>query len=103
MIAQLKNALSKARHNSRYLWYIWQNVDVIRDHFPNLHNVRQRFLQKLPLWMYDGFETGSVNVAWRKGICLAPLGWTMAAHLHGCDLSPVYESHKLFSTSKKGE
>ena len=41
------------------------------------------------LRLYDGFEKGSVNVAWRKGLCLAPLGWTMAEHLHRSDLSPV--------------
>ena len=41
------------------------------------------------LRLYDGFENGSVNVAWSEGICLAPLGWTMAEHLHRSDLSPV--------------
>ena len=41
------------------------------------------------LRLYDGFEKGSVGYAWEKGICLAPLGWTMAEHLHRSDLSPV--------------
>lgn len=41
------------------------------------------------LRLYDGWEEGAVNVAWKKGLCLAPLGWTMAEHLHRCDLSPV--------------
>lgn len=41
------------------------------------------------LRLYDGFEKGSVGRAWEKGICLAPLGWTMAEHLHRSDLSPV--------------
>ena len=39
--------------------------------------------------LYDGFEKGSVGCAWEKGVCLAPLGWTMAEHLHRSDLSPV--------------
>ena len=41
------------------------------------------------LRLYDGFEKGSVGYAWEKGVCLAPLGWTMAEHLHRSDLSPV--------------
>lgn len=41
------------------------------------------------LRVYDGKEDGSVNVAWHKGICLAPLGWTLAEHLHRTELSPV--------------
>ena len=41
------------------------------------------------LRLYDGWEKGSVGCAWEKGICLAPLGWTMAEHLHRSDLSPV--------------
>lgn len=41
------------------------------------------------LRLYDGWEAGAVNVAWEKGICLAPLGWTLAEHLHRSDLSPV--------------
>ena len=41
------------------------------------------------LRLYDGFEKGSVGVAWGKGICLAPLGWTLAEHLHRSDLSLV--------------
>ena len=47
----------------------------------------RRFEKKLRL--YDGFEKGSVGCAWEKGICLAPLGWTLAEHLHRSDLSPV--------------
>ena len=47
----------------------------------------RRFEKSLRL--YDGFEKGSVGCAWEKGICLAPLGWTMAEHLHRSDLSPV--------------
>lgn len=49
------------------------------------------------LRLYDGFEKGSVGVAWEKGICLAPLGWTMAEHLHRSDLSPVC---KLLRTTR---
>lgn len=41
------------------------------------------------LRLYDGWEKGSVGRAWGKGICLAPIGWTMAEHLHRSDLSPV--------------
>ena len=41
------------------------------------------------LRLYDGWEAGSVNCAWRKGICLVPIGWTLAEHLHRSDLSPV--------------
>jgi len=41
------------------------------------------------LRMYDGWEKGSVGCAWEMGVCLAPLGWTLAEHLHRCDLSPV--------------
>ena len=41
------------------------------------------------LRLYDGCEAGSVNVAWKRGLCIAPLGWTMAEHLHRSDLSPV--------------
>lgn len=41
------------------------------------------------LRLYDGWEKGSVGVAWKRGICLAPLGWTLAEHLHRSDLSPV--------------
>lgn len=39
--------------------------------------------------LYDGWENGSIGYAWRKSICLAPLGWTLAEHLHRSDLSPV--------------
>ena len=42
MISQLKNALTKARRNPRYLWYFWQNIDIMRDHFPRLHRCLQR-------------------------------------------------------------
>ena len=37
--------------------------------------------------LYDGWEKGAVGCAWEKGICLAPLGWTLAEHLHRSDLS----------------
>jgi len=47
----------------------------------------RRFEKSLRL--YDGFEKGSVGCSWKKGVCLAPLGWTMAEHLHRSDLSPV--------------
>ena len=48
------------------------------------------------LRLYDGWEKGSVSVAWERGLCLAPIGWTMAEHLHRSDLSPFCE----FSTMK---
>lgn len=38
---------------------------------------------------YDGWEDGSVNSVWEKGLCLSPLGWTLSEHLHRNDLSPV--------------
>ncbi len=38
---------------------------------------------------YDGGEGGTVNVVWKKGICLSPIGWTMAEALHRQELSPV--------------
>lgn len=38
---------------------------------------------------YDGGEDGTVNVAWKKGICLSPIGWTIAEALHKQELSPV--------------
>lgn len=46
-----------------------------------------RYEKKLRL--YDGWEKGSVGCAWERELCLSPLGWTMAEHLHRCDLSPV--------------
>ena len=46
MIAQLRNALLKALHNPRYLWYLWQNIDIIRDHFPGLYSAMQKSRQK---------------------------------------------------------
>lgn len=51
--------------------------------------VRQMRKFEKYLRLYDGWEKGSVGVAWERGICLAPLGWTMAEHLHKSDLSPV--------------
>ena len=51
--------------------------------------VRQMRQFETYLRLYDGWEDGSVNVAWKRGVCLAPLGWTMAEHLHRSDLSPV--------------
>ena len=65
--------------------------------------VRQMRRFEKHLRVYDGFEKGSVNVAWRKGICLIPLGWTMAEHLHRCDLSPVYAVDDSFTTLKNGD
>lgn len=41
------------------------------------------------LRVYDGWEDGAVNVAWKKELCLSPLGWTMAEHLHRTELSPA--------------
>ena len=55
------------------------------------------------LRLYDGWEEGSVNVAWKKGLCLAPLGWTMAEHLHRCDLSPVSQFHDTLINNNSGE
>lgn len=40
------------------------------------------------LQVYDGWEDGSVNAVWQKGICLSPLGWTMSEALHRSELSP---------------
>lgn len=49
-----------------------------------------RVLRRYEKWfrVYDGFENGSINTIWGKGICLAPFGWTLAEHLHKSDLSP---------------
>lgn len=47
------------------------------------------------LRLYDGWENGSIGYAWRKSICLAPLGWTLAEHLHRAELSPL---QKLVAT-----
>lgn len=55
------------------------------------------------LRLYDGFEKGSVSVAWRRGLCVAPLGWTLAEHLHRSDLSPVSTIHKFLSSKNTGE
>ena len=49
-------------------------------------SVVKKYESKLRL--YDGWEDGSVNEIWRKNICLSPLGWTLAEHLHRSDLSP---------------
>ncbi len=38
---------------------------------------------------YDGWEAGSIGEVWKRSICLAPFGWTMAEHLHRPDLSPA--------------
>lgn len=43
---------------------------------------------KKNLQVYDGWEDGSVNAVWKKGICLSPLGWTMSEALHRSELSP---------------
>lgn len=47
-------------------------------------------LRRYEKWfrVYEGQENGSINMVWGKGICLAPLGWTLAEHLHRSDLSP---------------
>lgn len=54
------------------------------------------------LRLYNGWEADSVNIAWEKGACLAPIGWTLADHLHKCDLSPVSEFHDMVN-EKSGE
>ena len=41
------------------------------------------------LRLYDACEDGAVNSVWKKGICISPLGWTLAEHLHKTELSPV--------------
>ena len=53
--------------------------------------VRRGLLKKYEskLRFYDGWEVGTVNALWKREICLAPLGWTLAEHLHRTDLSPV--------------
>ena len=61
----------------------------------------RRFEKSLRL--YDGWEKGSVGCAWEKGICLAPLGWTLAEHLHRSDLSPVCKSLKASSKMQDWE
>ena len=38
---------------------------------------------------YRGWEDESVNQIWKRGICLSPLGWTLAEALHRSELSPV--------------
>ncbi len=64
--------------------------------FMTVHDIR-RYEKKLRL--YDGWEKGSVGCAWEKEICLAPLGWTLAEHLHRSDLSPV-NSFEILSRAK---
>lgn len=41
------------------------------------------------LRVFECWEDGSINEIWKKGICLSPLGWTMAEALHRSELSPV--------------
>lgn len=41
---------------------------------------------------YDGWEKGSINEVWKRGLFLAPFGWTLAEHLHKFDLSPVFRA-----------
>lgn len=41
------------------------------------------------LRIFECWEDGSINCMWKKGICLGPLGWTMAEALHRSELSPV--------------
>lgn len=59
--------------------------------------VREMRRVEKSLRLYDGWEKGSVGCAWKNGICLAPLGWTMAEHLHRSDLSPVCKSLNICS------
>ena len=48
MIAQLKNTMKKGWKNPRYIWYFFQNVNVLRDHFPALyHKMQSRKALKL--------------------------------------------------------
>lgn len=47
------------------------------------------------LRLYDGFEAYSVGAVWKREICLAPMGWTLAEHLHRSDLSPVCDLSRL--------
>ena len=51
------------------------------------HDVLKKYESRLRL--YDGCEIGTVNALWRREICLEPLGWTLAEHLHRSDLSPT--------------
>ena len=44
---------------------------------------------------YDGWEKGSINQIWKRGLCLVPFGWTMAEHLHKQDLSPVFKKKRI--------
>ena len=44
---------------------------------------------------YDGWEKGSINEVWKRGLFLAPFGWTLAEHLHKSDLSPVFRAEAL--------
>ena len=55
--------------------------------------VRKRIIRKYEskLRLYDGWEAGSVGEVWWKEICLAPLGWTLAEHLHKSELSPTFK------------
>ena len=53
--------------------------------------MRKRDLKRYERYLrfYKGTEDGSVNIAWERELCLAPLGWTLAEHLHRNDLSPT--------------
>ncbi len=65
--------------------------------------VRQMRRFERYLRLYDGWEKGSVGCAWEKGICLAPLGWTLAEHLHRSDLSPVQKMFQITKSKVKHE
>lgn len=41
------------------------------------------------LRIFECWEDGCINSIWKRGICLGPLGWTMAEALHRSELSPV--------------
>lgn len=51
--------------------------------------VREMKHYKKHLRVFECWEDGSINTIWEKGICLGPLGWTMAEALHRSELSPV--------------
>ena len=58
MIAELKKALQKARHNPRHLWYFFQNVNIGRDHFPNLYR-RYKLRKRLDVGLCHYCEAAS--------------------------------------------
>ena len=65
MIAELKKALQKARSNPRYLWYFFQNVNIARDHFPNLY---RRYMLRKSLDMGSPTDLCKTHVIlWKTG------------------------------------